>query len=109
MGVLSGAYGPVLQALGITVGGATIAGLAGNCGMVSLVQCARRTRSWASDAAKAPRRSFDVDDLLQELLPRNGVPPGLFRDRLRHVGRFFDPQQLDVLARSDLLILGNLS
>jgi hypothetical protein len=28
MGVLSGAYGRVLQALGITVGGATIAGLA---------------------------------------------------------------------------------
>jgi uncharacterized membrane protein len=38
MGVLSGAYGPVLQALGITVGGATIAGLAANCGTVSLVQ-----------------------------------------------------------------------
>ena len=38
MGVLDGDYGPVLQALGITVGGATIAGLAANCGTVSLVQ-----------------------------------------------------------------------
>jgi uncharacterized membrane protein len=38
MGVLDGSYGPVLQALGITVGGATIAGLAANCGTVSLVQ-----------------------------------------------------------------------
>jgi uncharacterized membrane protein len=38
MGVLSSAYGPVLQALGITIGGATIAGLAANCGTVSLVQ-----------------------------------------------------------------------
>jgi uncharacterized membrane protein len=38
MGVLSSAYGRVLQALGITVGGATIAGLAANCGTVSLVQ-----------------------------------------------------------------------
>jgi hypothetical protein len=38
MGVLSGAYGRVLQALGITVGGATIPGLAANCRTVSLVQ-----------------------------------------------------------------------
>ena len=38
MGVLDSAYGPVLQALGITVGGATIAGLAADCGTVSLVQ-----------------------------------------------------------------------
>lgn len=38
MGVLSSAYGPVLQALGITLGGATIEGLAANCGTVSLVQ-----------------------------------------------------------------------
>lgn len=38
MGVLDGAYGPVLQALGITVGGATIAGLAADCDTVSLVQ-----------------------------------------------------------------------
>jgi uncharacterized membrane protein len=38
MGALSSAYGRVLQGLGITVGGATIAGLAANCGTVSLVQ-----------------------------------------------------------------------
>jgi uncharacterized membrane protein len=38
MGVLAGDYGTVLQALGITVGGATVAGLAANCGTVSLVQ-----------------------------------------------------------------------
>jgi uncharacterized membrane protein len=38
MGVLKTAYGPVLQALGLTVGGASVAGLAANCGTVSLVQ-----------------------------------------------------------------------
>jgi uncharacterized membrane protein len=38
MGVLDAAYGPVLQALGLTVGGATVAGLAANCGTVSLAQ-----------------------------------------------------------------------
>lgn len=38
MGVLDNAYGPVLQALGITVAGATIAGFAADCGTVSLVQ-----------------------------------------------------------------------
>lgn len=38
MGVLDSAYGPVLQALGITIGGATIAGFAADCGTVSLVQ-----------------------------------------------------------------------
>lgn len=38
MGVLDDAYGPVLQAVGITIGGATVAGLAANCGSVSLVQ-----------------------------------------------------------------------
>lgn len=38
MGVLDGVLGPVLQAIGMTVGGATVAGLAANCGTVSLVQ-----------------------------------------------------------------------
>ena len=38
MGTLASAYGPVLQALGVTVGGATIAGLSDTCGPVSLAQ-----------------------------------------------------------------------
>ena len=38
MGVLATAYGPVLQAVGLTVGGATVAGLSDNCGTVALVQ-----------------------------------------------------------------------
>lgn len=38
MGVLDGVLGEDLQALGLTVGGATVAGLAANCGTVSLVQ-----------------------------------------------------------------------
>jgi uncharacterized membrane protein len=38
MAVLDGVLGEDLQALGLTVGGATVAGLAANCGTVSLVQ-----------------------------------------------------------------------
>lgn len=38
MGVLDGILGADLQAIGMTVGGATVAGLAANCGTVSLVQ-----------------------------------------------------------------------
>jgi hypothetical protein len=38
MQLLQTAYGPVLQALGLTAGGATIAGLSANCGTVSLAQ-----------------------------------------------------------------------
>jgi len=38
MGVLDSAYAPVLQALGLTVGGAQVAALSANCGTVSLVQ-----------------------------------------------------------------------
>jgi tight adherence protein G len=38
MGVLQTVYGPDLQALGITVGGADIEALSANCGTVSLVQ-----------------------------------------------------------------------
>jgi uncharacterized membrane protein len=38
MGVLDPALGPVLQALGLTVGGAQVAGLSANCGTVSLAQ-----------------------------------------------------------------------
>jgi hypothetical protein len=38
MGVLATTYGPVLQALGLTVGGADIEAFPANCGTVSLVQ-----------------------------------------------------------------------
>jgi uncharacterized membrane protein len=38
MSVLDGVLGEDLQALGLTVGGATVAGLAANCGTVSLAQ-----------------------------------------------------------------------
>ncbi len=38
MGVLTTVYGPVLQALGLTVGGADIEALSANCGTVSLAQ-----------------------------------------------------------------------
>lgn len=38
MSVLSTVYGPDLQALGLTIGGASIEGLSANCGTVSLVQ-----------------------------------------------------------------------
>jgi hypothetical protein len=38
LGVLDNAYGPVLQALGIAVAGASVAGPAVDCGAVALVQ-----------------------------------------------------------------------
>jgi uncharacterized membrane protein len=38
MNVLASSYGPVLQAIGLTVGGADVAGYRADCGTVSLVQ-----------------------------------------------------------------------